>query len=206
MNQGFKITVQPCEHCSLSPNWWVFALRGALAMVFGCLAVFMPIATVLAMVIVFGAYATIDGIFHLVAGIDQARSGERWGGLVLSGVLGITAGMIMLLAPHLAMASLMLLLWATLSAWAMASGVALITAAVRLRREIHREWFITINGAILLLLGIAVLVLFWNNPEASILTLGFFISLAALCSGGVNLLLANKLFRQTQPIPAKAAR
>jgi uncharacterized membrane protein HdeD (DUF308 family) len=175
-------------------------------MVFGCLAVFMPIATVLAMVIVFGAYATIDGIFHLVAGIDRARSGERWGGLVLSGVLGITAGMIMLLAPHLAMASLMLLLWATLSAWAMASGVALITAAVRLRREIHREWFMTINGAILLLLGIAVLVLFWNNPEASILTLGFFISLAALCSGGVNLLLANKLFRQTQPIPAKAAR
>ena len=201
MEPGFRIT-ETCAGCSLGPNWWLFALRGALAVVFGCLTVFMPIATVLAMTLVFGAFALLDGIFHLVSGLNQARKGERWGGLVLSGALGIAAGLIMLIAPHIATLGLTLLLWSTLSVWAIASGLALVATAIRLRRELEEEWLMTLNGVVLVLLGLAVLLLFWNNPAASLYSLAFVISLAAIASGAVNLLLAYKLFRQDQPTPA----
>jgi uncharacterized membrane protein HdeD (DUF308 family) len=208
--ERFRITshasAETCEACSLGPNWWVFAVRGALAVVFGCLAVFRPVATIVAITVVFGAYACIDGIFHLVAGLNQARRGERWGGLVLVGVLGITAGLLMLVAPHVASLGLTLLLWSTLAAWAIASGAALIAVAVRLRREIPEEWLMTSNGVVLVLLGAAVLfLLFGSDPATSMYTLAFVVSLASLCCGAVNLLLAYKLFRQDREPPVQAA-
>jgi uncharacterized membrane protein HdeD (DUF308 family) len=193
------------EGCSLGANWWLFALRGLLGIVFGCLAVFIPLATILAMALVLGAYVLVDGIFQLVSGINQAHRGERWGGLVLSGMLGIEAGLFLLLAPHLASVGLTLLLWTTLAAWAFASGLTLAVTAARLRREIQEEWLMPLNGAVLMLLGLAVLLLFWSNPAASTYTLAFLVSLAALSCGGVNLALAYKLFRLDHPVPAKAA-
>jgi uncharacterized membrane protein HdeD (DUF308 family) len=204
MEPRFKMTAQSEDLCSLGPNWWVFALRGVLALGFGALAAFTPIATVLAMTIVFGAFATVDGVFHLVSGINQARKGQRWGGLVCSGVLGLAAGLIMLVSPHIATLGLTLLLWATVAIWAMTSGIALIAASTRLRRELHQEWLMTLNGFILVLLGLGVLLMFWLNPAASILSLGFLISLAAISSGVVNLMLAYRLFKCDQPTRAKA--
>jgi uncharacterized membrane protein HdeD (DUF308 family) len=204
MEQRFKITAQAFDLCSLGPNWWLFALRGILALGFGGLAVSMPIETVLAMTIVFGAYATVDGVFHLVSGINQAHKRRRWGGLVSSGILGIAAGLIMLVSPHLATLGLTLLLWATVAAWAIATGIALIAASIRLRREIQEEWLMTLNGVILVLLGLGVLLMFKLNPAASIVSLGFFVSLAAISSGVVNLLLAFKLRKDEGPVQSSA--
>lgn len=51
----------------LSRNWWVLALRGLAAIVFGVLAFALPGITLTALVLLFGAYMLVDGVFAIVA-------------------------------------------------------------------------------------------------------------------------------------------
>ena len=80
----------------LARNWWALALRGVLAMIFGVVALLMPGITLEVLILLFGAYAGVDGIFAIVAGVRAARQGERWGALILEGVADIIAGAIAL--------------------------------------------------------------------------------------------------------------
>ena len=62
----------------VSRNWWVFAIRGIAAIVFGILAFLWPEATLTVLVILFGAYVLVDGVALLVALVGCAFS-ERLG-------------------------------------------------------------------------------------------------------------------------------
>ena len=68
---------------ALARNWWAMALRGVLAVVFGVIALVLPGVTMLSLVIVFAAYALVDGVLAIVAAVRSARRHERWGLLVL---------------------------------------------------------------------------------------------------------------------------
>ena len=66
----------------MTRHWWVLALRGAFAILFGVIAWIWPDITVWALVILFGAYALVDGVFALGAafrdsGGNKARSRGR---------------------------------------------------------------------------------------------------------------------------------
>jgi uncharacterized membrane protein HdeD (DUF308 family) len=67
-------------------NWWALLLRGILAVLFGLIALFWPGITITVLVLFFGAYALVDGIFAVVAGI-RGTGGSRWV-LIVEGVLG----------------------------------------------------------------------------------------------------------------------
>src|SRR2546428_11438310 len=73
-------------------NWWAFALRGTLGILFGLAAFLFPGITLGALVLLFGAYAVVDGVFAVVTGIRAAEHRERWGVLLLEGIAGIAAG------------------------------------------------------------------------------------------------------------------
>jgi uncharacterized membrane protein HdeD (DUF308 family) len=190
--------------CSLEPNWWVFALRGVLAFIFGVAAMFMPAAAVLAMTIVFGAYALVDGALFVVAGIRKARQGRRWWTLVFTGALGIAAGLIALIAPHVATFALMAFLWTLLGLWAVSTGILEVIAAVRLRREIRGEWLLALDGILSVLLGAAVPILLVLYPLAGMVALGLMIGAYALVSGIVLLVLAYKLRNCANEVSALA--
>src|SRR4051794_8584181 len=78
---------------TLTRNWWVLAVRGALAVLFGFVALIWPGITVLALVLLFGAYALVDGVMALYTALfDRGRPGGRGvGWLVLEGVAGVLA-------------------------------------------------------------------------------------------------------------------
>ena len=59
---------------ALSENWWALLLRGLLAVLFGFLALLLPGMTLWVLVLLFGSYAFVDGIFALVAGIRGTGS------------------------------------------------------------------------------------------------------------------------------------
>ena len=59
-------------------NWWLVALRGIAGILFGIGAFVWPGSTLVALVLVFGAYALLDGIFAVAAGIGMRRQMERW--------------------------------------------------------------------------------------------------------------------------------
>jgi uncharacterized membrane protein HdeD (DUF308 family) len=67
----------------LAKNWWAIGIRGVLGILFGLIALFLPGATMLSLVLVFAAYAFVDGVLGIVSAVRAAREGERWGYLVL---------------------------------------------------------------------------------------------------------------------------
>jgi uncharacterized membrane protein HdeD (DUF308 family) len=50
----------------LARRWWALALRGLVAVLFGLLTFFIPGITLISLVLLFGFYALLDGIFDIV--------------------------------------------------------------------------------------------------------------------------------------------
>ncbi len=77
-------------------NWWALALRGVVAIVFAIIAFFWPGITATALILLFGVYALIDGIFALVVGLRAARRHGRSGALLVEGILNILIAVVVL--------------------------------------------------------------------------------------------------------------
>ena len=139
----------------LSRSWWIMAVRGAAAVIFGVLALIWPEITLLALVLVFGAYALVDGLFALVAAVRgrQLAGGSRaW--LVMEGLLGVGAGIVTVVWPDI---TALALLW-VIAFWAVLTGVLEIVAAVRLRRVLDNEWLLILAGALSIVFGLILIV------------------------------------------------
>ena len=74
----------------LAGNWWALLLRGIVTVLFGLAALLWPGLTLFVLIVFFGAYALVDGILAIVAGI-RGSEGSRWL-LLAEGVLGVLAG------------------------------------------------------------------------------------------------------------------
>ena len=109
----------------LARNWWVLALRGVLGILFGIAAFVWPESTLTALVLVFGAYVFVDGIFALFAGIGMRRQLSLWWLVVLEGVAGIILGLLSFLSPDITA----LILLSFIAAW------SIITGSSRSRRQ-----------------------------------------------------------------------
>jgi uncharacterized membrane protein HdeD (DUF308 family) len=169
----------------LSINWWALAVRGVVAIGFGVLAFLLPGATIGALILLFAAYAIVDGASHVVTGF-RGRSGDGPDFLmILGGVVGIVAGIFAVALPGLTALALLTLI----GAWAIVTGAAEILMAYRLRKEIRGEWLLAFDGAISVLFGIYV----WLFPGAGALALVWLIAVFAVISGITLLALAFRM-------------
>ena len=80
-------------------NWWALALRGVFAIIFAVIAFVWPGITAAALVLLFGAYALVDGVFALVAALRAARHHGPSGALVLEGILDLIIAAIVFFWP-----------------------------------------------------------------------------------------------------------
>jgi uncharacterized membrane protein HdeD (DUF308 family) len=165
-------------------NWWALALRGGLAVLFGVAAFVVPGLTVAFLIALFGAYALIDGVLAIVAGVKAAEHHERFGSLLLRGILGIAAGLVAFILP----AATAVVLTLMIGAWAIVTGVLEIVAAVHLHRA-HGEWLLIANGVLSVLFGLFLVV----APALGILTLVWIIGGYAIVFGAIMLVLAFRL-------------
>jgi uncharacterized membrane protein HdeD (DUF308 family) len=147
-------------------NWWVILLRGILAIILGALLILFPGITIQSLVLVFGAYALIDGIGTLWTAI-RYRGQPRWWVHLLQGILGIIAGILVFLYPAFATISAVFFVLYIIAFWAIFTGVMEIIAAIQLRKEIEGEFWMALGGVLSILFG-ALLIFF---PGAGILTL-----------------------------------
>jgi uncharacterized membrane protein HdeD (DUF308 family) len=170
----------------LAQNWWAMALRGVFAIVFALIALFSPGATILSLVLFFSAYMLVDGIFGIVSGIRAASNHQRWGLLILEGILNILVGIIAFIMPGLTV-----LFFVTLVAvWSLITGVLMIVAAFKLNPEYGRGWLI-FSGVVSVLFGIALLI----APLIGAVVLTWWLGAYALVFGIGLLVLAFKLRR-----------
>jgi uncharacterized membrane protein HdeD (DUF308 family) len=138
---------------ALARNWWALLIRGIAAVVFGVLAFAWPGATIVALVILFGAYAFVDGVFAIVAAIRAAQSHERWWPFLLEGIVGIAIAAITYFEPHVTAFAL----YFTIAAWAFLTGILEIAAAIQLRKQIANELWLILGGVLSLLFGVLMI-------------------------------------------------
>jgi uncharacterized membrane protein HdeD (DUF308 family) len=143
---------------ALKRHWWVPVIRGIAAIVFGVIAFVYPGLTIATLVLFFGAWVLIDGIFRIVGAIGHRASDPDWGWQLVIGILGIVVGLLTFHAPQITALALVIYI----AAWALMIGASEIAIAVKMRREIKGEWFLILMG----LASIAFAVLLLWNPIA----------------------------------------
>ena len=164
-------------------HWWALALRGAIAILFGLAALLRPGIALDALILLFGAYALVDGVFAIVGVFGGTRGGTpRWL-LFLEGIAGILAGLIAFVLPGLTAVLLLYLI----AVWAIITGISEIAMAIRLRKEIRGEWALIVGGAFSVLFGVILAVI---GPVAGLLSLIWLIGVYALAFGILILITA----------------
>jgi uncharacterized membrane protein HdeD (DUF308 family) len=169
----------------LSRNWGWIALRGVAAIVFGALTFVWPQVTLLTLTFLWGAYAIADGVMSLLAGFQMKDGGKPTWTLVIVGVLGIVAGIVAFLMPGITALALLMLI----AAWAIATGILQVIAAVRFRKEIDNEWWLILAGVVSVLFGVAMIA----RPGAGALAVVYVIGAYAILFGALLLALALRL-------------
>lgn len=154
---------------ALARNWGLILLRGALAILFGVLAFIWPGITLFTLVIMYGAFAFVDGVLALVAAIRGGTPAPRWW-LALVGLFGIAAGVLTLFWPQIT--ALVLLLF--IAAWAIVTGIFQIIGAIRLRHEIDGEWLLIASGVLSVVFGLLLVAWPGAGALAMILVIGSF--------------------------------
>lgn len=169
----------------LAHNWWAIALRGLVAIIFGVLAFIWPGITLAVLVLFFGAYALVDGIFAIIAAVTHHNEGNHRWLLFFEGVAGIAAGILTFIWPGMTAFVLLYLI----AAWAIITGILEILAAIRLRQEISGELLLIVGGIVSIVFGV-VIALF---PAAGALAVVWLIASYAVIFGLLLLFLAFRL-------------
>ncbi|WP_236538874.1 HdeD family acid-resistance protein [Spiractinospora alimapuensis] len=171
----------------LSRRWWVFVVRGILAIIFGLLAVFWPGITLLVLVILLGAYLLVDGLFAIYHAFTHRQEHRpRWW-LVFQGVLSVVLGALLLIWPTSGVLALVIVF----GIWALASGIAQAVAAVQLRKEIPNEWMLIVSAILTILVGLGLILL----PLAGAFAIALLIGCFAILLGIAQIALGMRLRR-----------
>jgi len=170
---------------TLRRNWWLLALRGLAAVIFGVLAFVWPGITLLTLIWLFGAFALVNGILSLVLATKAPKGYPRFGSLILGGFLGILAGLLTFVMPGITALGLLILI----AAWALITGILEIVAAIKLRKTITGEWMLILAGLASVVFGILLIL----QPAAGALVMVLWIGAYALVFGILLFVLAFKM-------------
>lgn len=181
----------PSSH--VSGTW--LAVRGILAILFGILALVWPGLTILALAILFGVYALVNGIDMIADGFRGHRSGGQRAAYAIGGALGVVAGLVTLFWPGITALALVILV----GLWAVVTGVLDIVAATR----IPGSWPLVLLGFLSVVAGFLVLA----RPRAGAYAIAVVVGVYAIIAG---VLMLAELWRDRRtrtsgrPAPAGA--
>jgi uncharacterized membrane protein HdeD (DUF308 family) len=169
---------------ALARNWWAVALRGVAGIIFGVIALLMPATAMVSLAWLFAAYLLVDGVFAIIAAVRAAEQHERWGLLLLEGVLDLVMGGIVWLFPLGAILAFVLIT----AAWALITGALMLISSFRLRGTHGRLW-LALGGVVSLVWGVLLVV----APFAGAVVLTWWLGAYAVAFGVVLLILAFRL-------------
>lgn len=166
----------------LTKHWGFVAIRGVAALLFGALTIAMPGIALVSLIFLFGVYTMADGILHIVASF---RGGGSVWAMLLGGIVSIAAALVMFIRPDITAVALLYVI----AFWAIFKGVFEIVVAIRLRKELDREWMLILAGVISILFGGLLLA----APVAGALAVVLWIGVFAVIEGFLLLLFAFRL-------------
>lgn len=160
-------------------------IRGIAAIIFGIIAFTHPVMAIATLVLFFGAWVFIDGIFRIVGAIGHRASNPDWGWQLVIGILGIIVGVLTFHAPQITALALVIYI----AAWALMIGASEIVLAVKLRHEIKGEWFVILMGLASVIFAILLL---WN-PVAGAAAVIWLIAWYAIVLGILSIFFGFRL-------------
>jgi uncharacterized membrane protein HdeD (DUF308 family) len=166
----------------LSRYWWTTLFRGMLWILFGFLMFLQPGISILALTLLFGAFALADGLVTAVSAIGGRHTNESWWILLLAGIVAVCVGLVTLFTPQITAFALLI----CIAIWAIATGMLEIFASIRLRKEIHGEFWLGLAGLVSLAFGVFLLA----RPNIGLLSVLWVIAFYAIVFGIVEVVRA----------------
>ncbi|MCX6372457.1 MAG: DUF308 domain-containing protein [Actinobacteria bacterium] len=179
-------------------KWWMTALRGAVALVFGLTVLVWPDPDDAVLAVAFGVFALVDGLVLGAVAVVGRDVLEQWWIALVEGVVGMVVGLVALTWPGIGGLGLLSLL----AAWAVLTGVFEIETAVRLRRLTGSDAWLFLAGGLSLLVGIALIAVPKDDP----LEIAWAIGVFGVAFGGVLLVAAGRLRRLARAARPSAPR
>lgn len=168
---------------TLQKNWWLIAVRGVLALLFGILAIASPYIVIFSLITFFAFFAILSGFFILT--LAFLGETENRGLRILEGLIFLGAGIVVLLNPVTALGGIMIFI----AAWAILSGITQIIGAIKMRKVIANEWLMILNGVISILFGIVLAGNLVQGAGVMLMVFGAF----AILSGIFTIMLAFRI-------------
>lgn len=168
---------------SIQRTWWMLAVRGLVGILFGILFFIWPLPSLGTLVLLFGAWALLDGTAAFSYAIAD-RSGVH---SVVEGIFGVAIAVLALWQPILTAYALS----SIIAVWAVVVGLFRVTGATRLRHMIPNELLLGLSGLSSVLFGVTLVML----PMADVLSLSGLIGSFAVAIGATLLALALRLRR-----------
>jgi uncharacterized membrane protein HdeD (DUF308 family) len=174
----------------VAADWRSHALRGVIASLFGVAALVWPSVTLTALVVLFGAFALVEGLFTLSGvAIGELRTGGRKWPLVIHGVAGVLTGLIAFFWPSITTLALLYII----AFWALFTGLLELGDAYRFRNVLSNDWMLAVAGVLRVAFGAILLA----APGDGALAITWLIGWFALLWGAMYLAFAWRL-RQLQ--------
>ena len=176
---------------SLHEHWVLYLVEGIILVVLGLIAIIVPPIATLAVELLFGWLFLLSGVVGLITTFWMRDAPGFWWSL-LSGVLGIAAGIVLLVWPLSGVLSLTLVLIVFFTI----EGIASIMYALEHKRELSGRWgFMLASGIIDLI--IAAIILF-GLPGSAAWALGLLVGIN-LTFGGAALIAMALHARELRP-------
>lgn len=172
---------------ALAKNWWMLVVRGLAALAFGLIALFWPGMTLGALIMFYGLYMFIDGIFAIGASASWSEQKSVWLPLLCIGLVSLLAAAVAFFRSGFADVELLYLI----GSWALLTGLIEIAASFRLRQFVPDELVLISSGIISLLFGLIVIVLLMTGVLASLWLIATF----AFVYGALHIALALRMRR-----------
>lgn len=180
----------------MARNWWAYVVRGVVALIFGLYAWFIPGMAMKVLLMLFGIFVLLEGIFAIVGSIAARKESELWWLVLLEGLAGLGLGVITLTRPVFVATVIVLFI----AFWAIWGGVFRIIAAIRLRKELDSEWLLIFGGAVSILFGLML----FRHTGAGIMAISWLIAFFASMFGVLLISFGIKLkkFQKDAGTPA----
>lgn len=176
---------------SAAPPWWLLLLEGIAALLIGILLLTETGVTLFGLVVFLGVYWLVTGILDLVMLFVDRR---QWGWKLVSGIIGILAGLVIIRHPWWAS----VLVPATL-VWLLGVAGVVIGVIALVRAFMGGGWASAILGVISILLGGILLF----NTAVSTVVLVYAVAIWAII-GGIFAIVGSFMVRSRQNQAARA--
>jgi uncharacterized membrane protein HdeD (DUF308 family) len=198
MNKPDIEQVQRVVATSLHEHWVLFLVEGIILIILGLTAVVIPQIATLAVEILYGWLFLISGTVGLITTSRMRQAPGFWWSLV-SAILGIAAGIVLLLWPLSGVLSLTVIL----IVFFVIEGVASIMFALEHKRELSGRWgWMLASGIIDLILAT---VIFTGLPGTAAWAIGLLVGINMVFGGSALIAMALHA-REIDPRSAAPAR